>query len=157
MEELIATITDSPTTLARKYKNDFIDKINEKSVNYYPGNDQQGYNFKRRFKSARKIPASFIKKDDEGGYIVLSSDFKRRFWKDNRTRYHYLVYKNRFNMYICTCTDFAFQTPRYCKHIIRVILFENGWNNDDDSRLSRRVALVFEDKDKTLQSIISYS
>lgn len=155
-EELLASLVHNPITLGKIYRSEFLAKMNDRATNYYPSEDPYTYNFKRRFQKARKIPASFIKKDNENGYIVLSNDFKRRYWKDNRTRYHYLVYKTRFGYWICTCQDFAFNIPRPCKHIIRVVLFERGFDNDDDSRLSQRVAMIFEDKDGMLQSIIKY-
>lgn len=157
VEELIASVTHNPSTLSKIYRTEFIDKMNARAVNYYPTEDPYTYNFKRRFKSARRIPAPFVKKDDENGYIVLSADFKRRYWKDNRTRYHYLVYKTIRGYWICTCSDFAFHIPKPCKHIIRVILYERGFNNDDNTKLSRRMALIFEDKNKELSSIIKYS
>ena len=155
MNELTAVLVHSPEVLAKIYKEQFLDKVNERAVNYYPIEDPYVYNFKRRLKSARKIPASFIKKDNENGYIVLSSDFKRRFNKDNRTRYHYLIYKTRFGYWICTCQDFAFNIPKPCKHIIRCILYKYGFDTDYDN-LSKRMALIFEDRDGVLQSIIDF-
>ena len=156
MEELLASVVHNPVTLGKIYRNEFLAKMNDRGSNYYPSEDPYTYNFKRRFQSARRIPASFIREDGEHGYIVLSTDFKRRFWKDNRTRYHYLVYKTRFGYWICTCQDFAFNIPKPCKHIIRVVLFEGGFSDDNDSRLAARVSMVFEDNDNTLQSIINY-
>ena len=155
-DEIVATVIHSPITLKKIYRQEFLDKINERAVDYYPSDSPYVYNFKRRFQKARKIPSAFIKKDSENGYIVLSTDFKRRFWKDNRTRYHYLVYKTRFGYWICTCQDYAFNIPKPCKHIMRVILFEQGFDNDDDSGLSSRMSMIFEDKDGFLQSIINY-
>lgn len=156
-EELIASVIHNPVTLSKIYRTEFIDKMNERGVNYYPSEDPYVYNFKRRFKAARKIPASFVKRDDEGGYIVLSTDFKRRFWKEDRERFHYLVYKSRFGFWICTCQDFAFNIPKPCKHVIRVVLYEHGFNNDRNTILSRKVAMIFENKDHQLESIIKYS
>ena len=155
-EEIVATVVHNPITLHKIYKQEFLDKMNERAVNYYPMEDPYTYNFKRRFQRARKIPPSFIKKDNENGYIVLSEDFKRRNHRDNRTRYHYLVYKTRYGYWICTCQDFAFNIPRPCKHIIRVVLFEGGFDDDNDTGLSARMNMIFEDKDGFLQSLINY-
>jgi len=156
MEALLATLVHNPYTLAKIYKEQFVDKINDRAVNYFPSEDPYAYNFKRRFKAARRIPSSFVKEDEENGYIVLSSDFKRRYWKADRTRFHYLVYRTRFGFWICTCQDYAFNIPKPCKHIIRCVLYKHGWTDDMGSGLSGRLAVIFEDKDGTLQSIVNY-
>lgn len=157
MEEMLASVVHNPITLQKIYKTEFLEKMNDRATNYYPSEDPYTYNFKRRFKAALKIPSSFVKEDNENGYIVLSSDFKRRFNKNgDRTRYHYLIYKTRFGYWICTCQDYSFNIPRPCKHIIRCVLYKSGWKDDNHDKLSRRMALIFEDKDGMLQSIIKY-
>lgn len=154
MDPLEAVMIHNPIVLGKIFRKEFLEKINERKANYYPPDDNQfEYNFKRRFRSARKIPASFIKKDAEGGYIVLSQDVKRRYWKYDRTRFHYNVYKTRFGYWICTCTDFSYHVPKPCKHIIRAILYEKGFNQDF-TKMSRRIETIFEDEDHLLDDLI---
>lgn len=153
MDPLEAVMVHNPIMLGRVFRKEFIEKINERKANYYSDDNQFEYNFKRRFKSARRIPASFIRKDTEGGYIVLSQDVKRRYWKADRTRFHYNVYKTRYGYWICTCTDFSYHTPRPCKHIIRVILYENGLNKDYTG-MSKSIESIFDNKDNFLEDII---
>jgi hypothetical protein len=153
MEPLEAVMIHNPIMLGRVFRKEFLEKINKRSANYYPNDDPFAYNFKRRFRSARKIPASFIRRDAEGGYVVLSQSVKRRYWKYDRTRFHYNVYKTRFGYWICNCTDFSYHTPKPCKHIIRVILYKNGFTKDY-TKMSKRIQTIFEDEDNFLEDII---
>lgn len=83
--------------------------------------DETEYNFKKRFLKARKIPTSFIKEDDYGGYIVLSRK-RKHFFSLEVQKYH--VYKTKDDVWICTCMDFSnFLKP--CKHILKVVLYKN--------------------------------
>lgn len=152
--ELVASIVHSPTTFSKVYKKEFLEKINEKSALYYPEADPNGYNFKRRFLKAKKIPASFVIEDEEGGYTVFSQNLKRRFNNmHDRTRYHYHVYKTRYGYWICTCTDFAFFNPRPCKHIIRTILYERGFREEHDARFQARIAFCLSDEIRNLEGV----
>lgn len=152
-EPLEAVMMHNPILLGRIFRKEFIEKINEKDSNYYPENDRFGYNFKRRFKSARKIPSSFVREDAEAGYIVLSQNLKRRYWKYDQTRFHYNVYKTKYGHWICTCTDFSYHTPKPCKHIIRVILYKYGFREDND-KMGKRIDDIFENKDNFMDDMI---
>ena len=140
----------SPKSKARVYKQEFLDKINEHSARYYSEENPNEYNFKRRFLKAKKIPASFVKEDEEGGYTVLAQSLHRRF----KPRYHYHVYKTGFGYWICTCVDFTYFMPRPCKHIIRTVLFEHGFNQEHDRKLEARVSLCFSDEFRNLECVI---
>lgn len=81
--------------------------------------DPHDYHFKPRFLKARKIPSSFIRDDDEGGYTVYSKKRKHA-WSSEAEKYQ--VYKTNYDVWICTCEDFSrFMKP--CKHIMKVVLF----------------------------------
>lgn len=145
----------SPVTAYRVWKQEFLDKINKHSVRHYPEDDPHDYNFKRRLLNAKKIPPSFIVPDKEGGYTVFSQNIKRRYWKYDRTRYHYSVYKTVFGYWICTCTDFSFFTPRPCKHVIAVVLFKHGLKRDDpNSIMARKIKFCLSDELRELEEVI---
>lgn len=156
MYEIVASLMDSPLSHAKLYKTEFLDKINERSARYYPSDDPHSYNFKRRFLKAKKIPASFVIEDEEGGYTVFSQNLHRRFWKyGDRTRYHYKVWRTKYHYWICTCTDFAFFAPRPCKHIIRVVLFLGGFNREDNIKFKTIVSFCLSDEFRNLEGVFN--
>jgi SWIM zinc finger len=140
LEQVQALLVHSPAIFRRKFKEEFLDKMNDKSVLESPKANPFEYNFKKRLQSARHIPKIFVKEDDEGGYTVFSSELKKRYWKHDRTRYHYHIFRTTYGQWLCTCQDFAFHNPKPCKHILRVILYKNGLDyiikKDNDLRSS---------------------
>jgi len=108
--------------------------------------DPHDYHFKSRFLRARKIPSSFIKDDDEGGYTVYSK--KRKDWWANEAE-KYQVYKTNYDVWICTCDDFSrFLKP--CKHIMKVILY-NAKVPDERYKLDDLIQRILHSKKRLVQ------
>lgn len=104
----------------------------------HPLDEAEEYSFRSRWRRGRRIPSSFIKKDDEGGFTIKSQV------RGSRQLYH--IWKTVFGKWMCTCHDFSFH-HRPCKHCIKVALYING-SPDEQSRIDRLLERILRSQDR---------